>query len=63
MMKQESAVAEQPAWIRTFDYLVHNGQDMVSDSLFQHQAMRQIVDVLGCACKMREFQHLHAMYI
>lgn len=42
----------------TFDNFVHGRKNVILNSLFQHQPMRQVVDVLGRACKMRELQDL-----
>lgn len=45
---------------QTCNDLVHSRQDVMMHRLLQHQAMRQVVDVLRGACKMCELQHLHA---
>ena len=40
-------------------YLLHSGQKVLCDSISQHEAVRQVVDVLASAGKMRELQDLH----
>lgn len=46
----------------TCDDFVHDRQEMLLHSLFQHEAMRQVVDVLRRASKVCELQHLHAVF-
>lgn len=39
-------------------HLLHRRQQLKAASLLQHESMRQVVDVLRCASKMRELQNL-----
>ena len=40
-------------------YLLHGGKEVLCDRISQHKAMRQVVDVLAGAGKVRELQDLH----